>query len=143
MYCIKCGKETENEKMFCGHCLEVMEDYPVKPNTPVQLPKRPQQTEQKKSKRRKRTLDPEEQILQLRTTARTLFLCLVVVSLLLCILSGIHFSPIVWDVVNNGIFAEAQTTEKPGTTNTPEGTEQPVNQEQTTQPTDNNSDGEA
>ena len=115
MYCIKCGKETENEKMFCGHCLEVMEKYPVKQNTPVQLPKRPQQIEQKKSRRRRRALDPEEQIPQLRSTVRALLLCLIVVSILLGVLSWFHFSPIVEDFLNTESTTEPSTTVEPTT----------------------------
>ena len=43
MRCLKCGRETDqNEKnVFCPNCLKVMEQFPVKPGTPVQISKRP------------------------------------------------------------------------------------------------------
>ena len=40
MACMKCGKDTQDGWMFCAHCLEVMEVYPVKPDTHIQLPVR-------------------------------------------------------------------------------------------------------
>ena len=38
MSCIKCGKDTLGQDVFCKECLEVMADYPVKPGTPVLIP---------------------------------------------------------------------------------------------------------
>ena len=38
MYCIKCGKDTTDNNVFCQACLEQMADYPVKPGTPVTIP---------------------------------------------------------------------------------------------------------
>ena len=38
--CLKCGKKTEERSVFCGGCLAVMEQYPVKPGTVVHLPQR-------------------------------------------------------------------------------------------------------
>ena len=29
MNCMKCGRETENEAVFCPDCLQIMEKYPV------------------------------------------------------------------------------------------------------------------
>ena len=39
MACIKCGKESAAGAEFCEECLKDMERYPVKPGTPVILPK--------------------------------------------------------------------------------------------------------
>ena len=36
--CLKCGKKTEAQSVFCGECLAVMEHYPIKPGTVVHLP---------------------------------------------------------------------------------------------------------
>ena len=41
MYCMKCGKEVKENQVFCDACLVIMEKYPVKPGTHIQLPHRP------------------------------------------------------------------------------------------------------
>lgn len=41
MQCMKCGRDTEDNAVFCPECLGVMGRYPVKPGTIVQLPVRP------------------------------------------------------------------------------------------------------
>ena len=82
MYCLKCGKETQDEHVFCDHCLEVMDRYPIKSGTPVQLPRRENAAAPKKTSRR-RILSSEELIQQLRVTVRTLAACLLVALLLL------------------------------------------------------------
>lgn len=53
MYCLRCGKETEGDKVFCGSCLESMDAYPVKPGQPIMLPNRPAPQQVKKSRRSK------------------------------------------------------------------------------------------
>ena len=40
MSCMRCGKETKEDQAFCDECLEEMEQYPIKPGTPIQLPLR-------------------------------------------------------------------------------------------------------
>ena len=59
MRCMKCGKETENGQVFCDSCLEVMEQYPVKPDTVVQLPPTRNLSSDKKNARKKE-LSPKE-----------------------------------------------------------------------------------
>lgn len=76
MYCMKCGRELKDNQVFCPDCLAVMENYPVKPGTPIQLPNHtndpvPVKTPKKKQKK------PEEQILHLRSTVRWLSLALI------------------------------------------------------------------
>ena len=92
MYCLKCGKEAEDNRVFCAHCLEVMEDYPVKPGTHIQLPHR-EPVSAKKAQRRHRSATPEEQVFHLRRLARILSFCLAVVSVLLCITATLLFLP--------------------------------------------------
>lgn len=66
MQCLKCGKETENERTFCPSCMEDMEKYPVKPGTPVQLPIRPGGAANRKPPARKRpNIGEKEQIAKL------------------------------------------------------------------------------
>ena len=76
MYCLKCGKETREEAVFCDACLAVMDRFPVKPGTPVQLPIRPA-APVKKAAPRKRAPTPEERLLRLRRLVKWLALALV------------------------------------------------------------------
>ena len=87
MYCLKCGKETDADQVFCNHCLETMEQYPVKPGTPVQLPKKENTGAAKKQHRRRLTM--EEQNQRLRVTVRTL---LILNLILLCLLGYFGWS---------------------------------------------------
>lgn len=59
MGCMKCGKETTDGQVFCDSCLEVMEKYPVKPDTVVQLPP-PRILSNDKKNARKKELSPKE-----------------------------------------------------------------------------------
>ena len=40
MSCLRCGKNTEAPEVFCAECLAEMDQQPVKPGTPIQLPVR-------------------------------------------------------------------------------------------------------
>lgn len=65
MNCIKCGREFDSDQAFCPHCLEQMEKSPVRPDTIINLPNRPDLS-QKKPAPRKRVRTPEEQIRNLK-----------------------------------------------------------------------------
>lgn len=71
MNCMKCGRETENEKVFCDSCLSVMEKYPVKPGIVIHLP-RHEDTPQKKAPVVHPVRTPEEQVLRQRSIIRWL-----------------------------------------------------------------------
>ena len=66
MNCMKCGREIALGQVFCKECLTDMEQYPIKPGTPVPMfnpnaviaPKRP--TNIRKQKK------PEEQVISLK-----------------------------------------------------------------------------
>ena len=66
MYCMKCGRETKSDQVFCDGCLEVMRQHPVKPGTFIQLPSRPAPTVPKKAQPRKRVIPLEEQVQKMR-----------------------------------------------------------------------------
>ena len=84
MNCVKCGRETTDEQVFCDACLREMEEYPVNPNVVIHIPSRRRQDEIRKNAVRKRNVrTPSEQILQLRKKVRWLRI-LVVLLLLLC-----------------------------------------------------------
>ena len=78
MPCIKCGRKIKDRQVFCEECLAIMDTYPVKPGTPIQLPTPPPKsaTPTKVSKRRQRK--PEEQISYQRATIRWLSVALIV-----------------------------------------------------------------
>ena len=83
MVCMKCGKETKNERVFCARCLEVMEAYPVKPDVIVQLPSHNPEAAPKKQSRKIR-IDPKDaQIIALRRQLRLMWL--LVIALLLAL----------------------------------------------------------
>ena len=71
MACIKCGKETAAGAEFCKECLADMERHPVKQGTPVILPKRDDLPVVRHGK--KKTVKPEQQVLQLRKACAILF----------------------------------------------------------------------
>lgn len=93
MECLKCGKTVKDEQVFCPHCLEVMDAYPVKSNIPIQLPPRREQNSPKKARRKKRPLSPEEQIFLLRSRQRRLVAAIALLSFLLCAAVGALLLP--------------------------------------------------
>ncbi len=91
MYCLRCGKETADNKIFCRSCLDTMEEYPVKPGQPIVLPSRPAPVPAKKSRKAKQLSN--EELLdslrhQLKVAGRLWFitLLLLIVAILLLIL---------------------------------------------------------
>ena len=83
MYCLKCGRETEDEQAFCLECQKIMAKYPIDPNAVVQLPSRKQSQPKKPVKRR---ATPEDQIKALKHQVRVLTcLLLAAVALAVCL----------------------------------------------------------
>ena len=82
MNCVKCGREIEENQVFCPDCLTEMDGYPVKPGIVVHIPKHSGADEEKKSLiRKKPILTPEEQIRKLKR--RLLWARMTVAALLL------------------------------------------------------------
>lgn len=81
MSCLKCGRNTQANEVFCNSCLQEMEKYPVRPDIEVKLPERKAISSQKKQTK-KRSVAPEEQIKVLKKRCRTLFLLLIFFILL-------------------------------------------------------------
>ena len=63
MNCMKCGKETDENQIFCEDCLAVMEKYPVKPGVVVQIPVQP--AKKQVHHHRRPTLTAEERVRRL------------------------------------------------------------------------------
>lgn len=93
MYCLKCGQETENEKVFCEKCLTDMEKYPVRPGAVVMLPRRREPSVIKKApKRHVPTPDELIKILRKRVLILTVALIVCVVAILLMINPTLHYA---------------------------------------------------
>lgn len=71
MVCLRCGRELPGEGAFCQDCLVDMERCPVKPGTPVLIPKRDPAAVVKRTAKR-RPLSLEEQVRVLRRRCRIL-----------------------------------------------------------------------
>lgn len=90
MQCLRCGREIPVGQVFCQDCLADMEKYPVKPGTPIQIPKRQEAAPAKKPAARRPSIPPEEQVKRLK---RRLWLVSVVLVLVLALgLAGV----VVW-----------------------------------------------
>ncbi len=81
MHCLKCGRETPEDTVFCQDCLLDMEKNPVDPNEVVLLPKRDSAQTPKKMPRR-RTVTAEERLTQVKRRMRLLTVLLVLMTLL-------------------------------------------------------------
>ena len=92
MNCMKCGRETKNEQVFCQDCLQIMGKYPVRPGTVVLLPRRREAVVKKVVKRH--TVSPEEQIKTLRKQLAILWIVLVIclAAMVLMINPTLHYA---------------------------------------------------
>lgn len=89
MYCLKCGGETPEQQLFCPDCLQSMEEYPVRADTPIQLPKRQAQVPAKRS--RQKEVPPEVLLPKLRAKIRRLSLCICLLILALALTLATFF----------------------------------------------------
>ena len=92
MNCMKCGRETENEQVFCQNCLQIMEKYPVRPGTVVLLPRRRETVIKKTVKRH--TVPAEEQIKALKKQLLIMWIVLLVclAAIVLMINPTLHYA---------------------------------------------------
>ena len=78
MNCMKCGRETRGEDVFCHDCLTEMKKYPVEPGTVVLLPRRKDPSVKKAVKRH---TPPPEELIDILRRQRAILLFLLLVSL--------------------------------------------------------------
>ena len=90
MNCMKCGREIPLAQAFCKECLADMEQFPVKPGTPIQLPAPNAVTPHRRPSHPRKVKKPEEQLARLRKLVKFQTLTLLVVVLLL-ILSTLYY----------------------------------------------------
>lgn len=115
MYCLKCGKETEDEQAFCLDCQKEMAKYPVDRNVVVQLPNRKQAAPKKQPKRR---ATPEEQIRMLKRRVR-IYACLMIAAVLTAVCLAI---PVIRDYGKTKFqIGQNYTTIKPNAAPTEDG----------------------
>ena len=94
MYCLKCGGETPEQQLFCPDCLQSMESYPVRPDTPIQLPKRQAAAPVKRS--RQKEIPPEVELAKLKTKYRRLRLAAFLLLLVLTLMVGWMICQFIW-----------------------------------------------
>jgi hypothetical protein len=86
---MKCGSEISEDQVFCQHCLTVMEEYPIRRNIHVHLPKRDDvESAPKRPTKKKRPLSSEEQLSQLRLKVLRLRLLAAILAFLFCVSSA-------------------------------------------------------
>jgi len=92
MYCLKCGRETDGNQIFCDGCLESMTHYPVKHDIVVQLPARSTSPVLKQTSPRKRPVSLEERFAKTIRRNRWLTGAVILLSLalILATLSLVH-----------------------------------------------------
>ena len=90
MTCLRCGRETEENSVFCPECLEDMEQQPVKPDTPIMIPNRETRTPQKRTSQISPSVKKAKRISRLRSVVFWLILLVILLALgltlTLCIL---------------------------------------------------------
>ena len=93
MQCLRCGRETENDQVFCFACEALMAKHPVKPNTVVTIPERSVRLRSAAARRPQR---PEEDTDQLHRTILQLrlWVCMLMAALMLCV------AAITWQELN-------------------------------------------
>ena len=89
MNCMKCGVQIPEGPVFCDHCLELMNAYPIRPGVHIHLPKRAMEvSDSKKPVKKKRVPSPEEQIAALKLKILRMRLAIVVLAFVVCVVSG-------------------------------------------------------
>lgn len=89
MACLKCGKKTKDEQVFCPACMTVMEAHPVKKDVHLQLPNRKERALPKRTGHKRRALSPEEQLSLLKKRQTRLIAVIVLLALLLSAAVGL------------------------------------------------------
>ena len=92
MNCMKCGRETQNENVFCQNCLQEMEKYPVRPGTVVLLPRRKEPSMLKKiTKRHVPTAEEQVKLLHKWVVVLSILLTICVAAIVLMFNPTMHY----------------------------------------------------
>ena len=87
--CMKCGREIALGQVFCKECLADMEQYPIKPGTPVPLFDQTPITPPRRAANTRKQKKPEEQIVGLKKWIISLSVALFTVILGFSIVTAI------------------------------------------------------
>lgn len=87
MNCMKCGREVALGQVFCKECLADMATYPIRPDTPVNLPPQTSIAPSRRTKPAKKPRKPEEQVAILQRILVILVLLVMLLSLA-CAMAG-------------------------------------------------------
>lgn len=95
MKCIRCGKETDENQVFCKECLQDMQRHPVKPETPIHLPNREDRVPTKRSNFRVAASKWQDQIFRLKYAIvwLVILIILLVMALALCMSIILQITP--------------------------------------------------
>ena len=92
MNCMKCGRETEENAVFCQSCLLEMEKYPVDPGTVVQLPRRREPSILKKlPKRHVPTAEEQNEVLRKCVMVLSILLTVCILAIVLMFKPTMHY----------------------------------------------------
>lgn len=86
MQCLKCGRDTKEGESFCLDCQLTMQRYPVRPGTPVILPRR-ETPPARKTLIKRRAVPLEDQIRTLKRRQRLLSIFLITAVLIAALLA--------------------------------------------------------
>ena len=89
MSCLKCGQEVSPGQIFCDACLADMEKHPVKPGTPVIIPKQSKPLPSKRT--HKRIQKPEDLIASQRQLIGWLLTTVIILVLAVAALTFLVF----------------------------------------------------
>ena len=93
MNCMKCGREVNDQNVFCEECLAVMANYPVNPDAAIDLHNFREPSIIKKVPKR-HVPTPEEQLKVLRKRLRILTILLIfcIAAIVLMINPTLHYA---------------------------------------------------
>ena len=84
MNCMRCGRETAGQQVFCESCLDDMSRHPVKPDVAIYLPvRKPSDPQRKQSRSRRKEITAEELVPILRRRILVLAATVVILVLML------------------------------------------------------------
>ena len=98
MYCLKCGKEVQDDQVFCEECLAGMEQEPIPISAPVVIPAQPIQ---KNPAFRRPVINPEEELKRLQKCNQNLILVLVLLFTLVLLLGVLLYDKQIWQAVDD------------------------------------------
>ncbi len=116
MGCLKCGRKTENNQVFCPTCQEVMQQHPVKPGAIVHIPRRSAPAADKAASETQWEATPAGQLSRLRRAVRWLTAAIALLSFLLCITAGMLIRTLLGNNNQSAIgqnYTTSQTDKKP------------------------------